>query len=177
VVHTPGHTPGHVCLFGPEDGTLISGDHILPGETPNVAYYPIGGYGALRSYFASLRTVSKLAPRRALPAHGDVIKDVRARLEGLFVHHRERLLEVLGALPGSSRAVIEVTSSVRWSRGPYESLGHFDKWLAILETIAHLEFLVECGIVQRGSGRVRSYRLTNRDWSAVDKVMTGYMTV
>src|SRR3954454_17978052 len=28
-VHTPGHTPDHLCLFDPNDGVLLSGDHVL----------------------------------------------------------------------------------------------------------------------------------------------------
>ena len=171
VVHTPGHSPGHVCLYRPKDGTLISGDHILAGETPNVAFYPVRGYHALRSYFTSLARVRRLAPRKALPAHGDVIGDVAARVEALLSHHEERLLEVFEGLGGGTRSVGEVASSVRWSRGSFEELGPFNRWLAILETISHLEFLAECGVARRADGAKRSYRPTGRGWSAVGKGM------
>ncbi len=33
-VHTPGHTPDHLCLFDPAGGVLLSGDHVLPTITP-----------------------------------------------------------------------------------------------------------------------------------------------
>lgn len=172
VVHTPGHSPGHVCLYRPKDRTLISGDHILAGETPNVAFYPVRGYHALRSYFTSLAKVKRLAPRNALPAHGDVIGDVEARIEALLSHHEERLLEVFEGLDGGTRSVGEVASSVRWSRGSFKKLGPFNQWLAILETISHLEFLSECGVARRADGTMRSYRPTGHDWSAVGKAMT-----
>jgi glyoxylase-like metal-dependent hydrolase (beta-lactamase superfamily II) len=171
VVHTPGHSPGHVCLHRPNDGTLISGDHILPGETPNVAYYPIPGYSALGSYLASLAKVKRLAPSAALPGHGNVIKDVAKRIDAISVHHEDRLREVLGSLRDGEHSIVEVTSSVKWSRGPYESLGQVNKWLAILETIAHLEFLVECGVVRRVRGPRRKYRLTGGNWSPVEKAV------
>ena len=29
-VHTPGHTIDHLCLYDPEHGLLLSGDHVLP---------------------------------------------------------------------------------------------------------------------------------------------------
>lgn len=171
IVHTPGHSPGHVCLHRPSDGTLISGDHILPGETPNVAYYPVPQYHALRFYLASLAEVKRLAPNIALPGHGNVIRDVPQRVETISVHHQERLQEVLRGLRGGARSVAEVTRSVEWSRGSYESLGQVNRWLAILETISHLEFLVECGVVRRVKGPGRMYRLTSHDWSPVEKTV------
>ena len=171
VLHTPGHSPGHVCLYRPSDGRLISGDHILPGETPNVAFYPLPHYDALRSYLGSLAKVKRLAPTAALPGHGNVIRDVTKRIEAISAHHEERLREVLGGLRGGERSAAEVTSWVKWSRGSYESLGHVNRWLAVMETIAHLDFLVGCGVVRRVRGRGRRYRLTGDDWSPVWKTV------
>jgi glyoxylase-like metal-dependent hydrolase (beta-lactamase superfamily II) len=34
VVHTPGHSLGHVCLWSPAHRVLLSGDHLLPAITP-----------------------------------------------------------------------------------------------------------------------------------------------
>jgi glyoxylase-like metal-dependent hydrolase (beta-lactamase superfamily II) len=175
VVHTPGHSPGHICLHRPSDGKLVSGDHILPGETPNIAFYPLPGYDALRSYLTSLAKVKKLSPSAALPGHGNVVRDVAKRIETISIHHEERLEEVLHGLRGGGRSVAEVTSSVRWSRGSYESLGHVNRWLAVMETIAHLEFLVGCGVVRRVKGPGRRYRLEGDNWSpvwkAVDRIL------
>lgn len=171
VLHTPGHSPGHVCLYRPGDGRLISGDHILPGETPNVAFYPLPRYDALRSYLASLAKVKRLSPTAALPGHGSVIRDVTSRIEVISAHHVERLREVLEGLRGGERSAAEVTSRVKWSRGSYESLGHVNRWLAVMETIAHVEFLVGCGVVRRVRGRGRRYRLVGDDWSPVWKAV------
>jgi len=171
VIHTPGHSPGHTCLYRASDKTLISGDHILPGETPNVAFYPVPGYHALESYLASLAKVKRLEPSAALPGHGNVIRDVPSRVQTISLHHKERLEEVLGGLAGGARSVAEVTSFVKWSRGSYESLGHVNRWLAILETISHLEFLVECGAAERVRGPGRMYRLTGHNWSPVEKAV------
>jgi glyoxylase-like metal-dependent hydrolase (beta-lactamase superfamily II) len=171
ILHTPGHSPGHVCLFRSSDRTLISGDHILPGETPNVAFYPIPKYYALRSYLTSLAKVKRLSPSAALPGHGNVIRDVPKRIETISSHHEERLQEVLQSLRGGERSTAEVTSAVKWSRGSYESLGHVNRWLAVMETIAHLEFLVGCGVARRAKGSGRRYRLNSDDWSPVWKTV------
>ena len=36
-VYTPGHTNDHLCLFDPEEGVLLSGDHVLPTITPHIS--------------------------------------------------------------------------------------------------------------------------------------------
>ena len=36
-VHTPGHTEDHLCLWDPNDGVMISGDHVLPTITPHIS--------------------------------------------------------------------------------------------------------------------------------------------
>jgi len=169
VLHTPGHSPGHICLHRPSDGTLISGDHILPGETPNVAFYPLPRYDALRSYLTSLAKVKRLCPSAALPGHGNVITDVAKRIDTISAHHEERLKEVLQGLSGGERSAADVATLVKWSRGSYESLGHVNRWLAVMETIAHLEFLVGCGVARRVKGRGRRYRLESADWTPVWK--------
>ena len=36
-VHTPGHTPGHLCFVDERSRRLFSGDHVLPRITPNIS--------------------------------------------------------------------------------------------------------------------------------------------
>lgn len=69
VIHTPGHSPGSVCLYNENEKTLLSGDTLFAG----------GGYGRtdLRggSYpqlMKSLNRLSKLpAGTKVLPGHGE----------------------------------------------------------------------------------------------------------
>jgi glyoxylase-like metal-dependent hydrolase (beta-lactamase superfamily II) len=35
VVHTPGHAPGSVCFVAADERVAFTGDHVLPGITPN----------------------------------------------------------------------------------------------------------------------------------------------
>jgi glyoxylase-like metal-dependent hydrolase (beta-lactamase superfamily II) len=57
VLHTPGHSLGHICLWSQADGLLFSGDHLLPAVTPPVTFERGFDRDPLRSYLASLKLV------------------------------------------------------------------------------------------------------------------------
>ena len=69
VLELPGHADGHICLE--RDGVLVAGDHVLGVITPTVGLYPESRPDPLADYQASLRRTIELAPRIALPGHGD----------------------------------------------------------------------------------------------------------
>src|SRR5258705_12538692 len=54
VIHTPGHSPGHIVLHMPSEALLFTGDHVLPHITPNVSAGPLGSADPLGDYLASL---------------------------------------------------------------------------------------------------------------------------
>jgi glyoxylase-like metal-dependent hydrolase (beta-lactamase superfamily II) len=68
VIHTPGHTPGHCCLYARERKLLISSDHVIEDITPHAGWLP--GRDMLGDYLASLARVERLEVERILPAHG-----------------------------------------------------------------------------------------------------------
>ena len=53
---TPGHTPGHICLYDPTASVLLCGDHILEVVAPNVGIHPLTAGNPLPAYLDSLRT-------------------------------------------------------------------------------------------------------------------------
>ena len=81
-VHTPGHTIDHLCLYDPEYGLLLSGDHVLPSITPHIS--GVGnGADALHSYIQTLDLVAALdGVKLGLPAHGHPFDDVPGRVAG-----------------------------------------------------------------------------------------------
>jgi len=92
VLHTPGHSPGHLCFWEPKRGYLFSGDLIYKGTL--FANYPSTDPAA---YLASLEKVSGLPIRRIFPGHHDLtisndlvveMRDALQRLktEGLLCH-------------------------------------------------------------------------------------------
>ena len=72
VLHTPGHTPGSVCLLDADDGTLYSGDTLFAGGWGRV---DLPG-GSADEIAASLGRLADLEDRvRVLPGHGAVDHD------------------------------------------------------------------------------------------------------
>jgi len=69
IIHTPGHTPGSVCLYWPDEEVLISGDLVFEGGVGRVDLP--GGNGELLKQ--SIREVAKLKIRYLLPGHGELV--------------------------------------------------------------------------------------------------------
>lgn len=67
VLHTPGHSPGHMCFWERERGYLFTGDLIYRGEL--AAWFPSTDPQA---YLASLERVAKLPVQRLFPGHHDL---------------------------------------------------------------------------------------------------------
>jgi glyoxylase-like metal-dependent hydrolase (beta-lactamase superfamily II) len=156
VLHTPGHTLDHICLHDPEDGVLLSGDHVLPTITPH-----IGGLGAgrdpLTAFQRSLDTIGGVANVSiVLPAHGHPFHDLPGRCEAIKTHHEERLARLRDISQDVGPAsVIELS----------HHLFRQEVWggMAESETFAHLEHLRLLGLAERhGAGKTLQYALAPR---------------
>ena len=141
---TPGHTPGHVCLLLPEEKIMFSGDHILQRITPNIGFHSYSGPDPLGEYLHSLRSTLTLGATLLLPSHGPVVQDPEARIHELLQHHVCRLQACLDALGSSPTTAYEVSRTVFGT-----SLSYFECWLALGETLSHLEHLVQQGQVSK----------------------------
>ena len=73
LVAAPGHADGQLCLL--KDGVLIAADHLLGRITPTVGLWPASRADPLGDYLGALDRTIELAPRVALPGHGDPIED------------------------------------------------------------------------------------------------------
>jgi glyoxylase-like metal-dependent hydrolase (beta-lactamase superfamily II) len=151
-VHTPGHTVDHLCLWDPEHGVLLAGDHVLPTITPHVS--GVGqGADSLKSYLATLDLVAGLdGVRVGLPAHGHPFDDVAGRVEAIKRHHEERMeaLRTAARAMGSA-TVVDLSHAVF----PKKHWGV----MAESETFAHLEHMVHAGLAERVAGPVPRYRV------------------
>ncbi len=141
-IETPGHTPGHMCLWDAARKLLISGDHILGDITPNITSWPELD-DALGSYLRSLAKVARLNARIALPGHRSVIRDVASRIRELENHHHMRLEEVLSLVDDHPRSTYEIASMMTWDidLDRWEDYPVAQKWFATGEASSHLEHL------------------------------------
>lgn len=149
-IETPGHSPGHMCLYEPDEKVLFSGDHVLFDITPNITWWPVM-QNALDEYLKSLEKIKNLNVNLVLPSHRSIQENLRERIEELKEHHQNRLEEVLLALEGRSKTAWEVASRITWniSDSSWEKVSPIQKWFAIGETIAHLVYLEEGENIQR----------------------------
>ncbi len=148
-IWTPGHSPGHICLYSEERRLLLSGDHVLPRITPNIAFHSQQIANPLGDYLESLARLRTLQTDEVLPAHEYRFADLGRRLDEIIGHHEERLTEIEGALaeqPGTS--AWDITLSLRWSR-PWDQIPSFMQRAANGETLAHLVLLELRGRVRR----------------------------
>lgn len=74
VLHTPGHTRGHIALWSPEDRVLICGDILAADDVGWLNPYREGS-DALNHAIVSLERLDGLGARVALPGHGQRIDD------------------------------------------------------------------------------------------------------
>lgn len=85
VIHTPGHSPGHMCFWEEKRGYLFTGDLVYKGML--YADYPSTDP---RAYLRSLEKIAKLPIKRVFPAHhtleidGEIIIRMRDELRKLF---------------------------------------------------------------------------------------------
>ncbi|HEY8038645.1 MAG TPA: MBL fold metallo-hydrolase [Polyangiaceae bacterium] len=94
VLHTPGHAPGHVCLFDEDEGALVVGDMVASVGTILIA----PGDGDMRIYLEQLERLAGLDARVALPAHGEPIDEPATLLRRYVAHRLMREAKVLAAL-------------------------------------------------------------------------------
>lgn len=100
VMHTPGHAPGHVCLFDEDAGTVIVGDMVASVGTILIA--PNEGEGDMIEYLAQLERLANLGARVALPAHGEPIDDPTELFRRYITHRLGRETKILGAVADAS---------------------------------------------------------------------------
>ncbi len=141
---TPGHSPGHICLFEAGSGLLFAGDHILPELSPNIGLHPQSTPDPLHDYLGALRRMAERKPTRVLPAHGRPFSNVTARVDALTAHHQRRLDQIQEIVGHDEMTAWQVALEL-W--GERDNL--YEKRLALQEGLAHLQALAVEGRVRK----------------------------
>jgi glyoxylase-like metal-dependent hydrolase (beta-lactamase superfamily II) len=142
LVAAPGHADGQLCLL--KDGVLIAADHLLGRITPTVGLWPASRADPLGDYLTALDRTIELAPRIALPGHGEPIEDPAARARELKEHHRIRLEETVVALGHEPRTGFDLSLDLFGAELPPSG-----RRFAVAETLSHAERLVRAGVARR----------------------------
>ncbi len=101
-IHTPGHTPDHLCFR--HDGVLLTGDHIIEGSTVVIE--------DATDYLESLYRVSELDISRIEPGHGNAIDDAGAAIAHYIDHRLERERQLLSAIRSGTATVGDLVDVV-----------------------------------------------------------------
>ncbi|MFC2001760.1 MBL fold metallo-hydrolase [Chloroflexota bacterium] len=145
VLWTPGHSPGHICLYEPDKKLLLSGDHILPTVTPIVGSHPQSSDNPLGDFINSLNTIKQLDIDLVLPGHKNPFGNVGERINELMQHHKQRNLDILAKIRTEQKTAYQIAKEIKWvpSKGgiKLEKLPPLHKRLALMETLAHLEYM------------------------------------
>lgn len=148
-VETPGHTPGHLCLYEPYKKFFFSGDHILESITPNISRWLENG-DPLQSYLQSLDKIYDYDISQVFPGHRQVFTHHRQRITELKKHHGTRNEEIISILKKGRRTAYDVAARMTWDIDcdRWEDFPLPQRWFAGGEALAHLQYL-------QGKGRVK----------------------
>ncbi len=146
IIHSPGHSVGHICIYYPKKGILFSGDHILSKITPHLGTLVIPGAeefnkknnyeNILEHYLRSLDIIDELNSRIILPGHEQIIYDPHERITAIKNHHQNRLYEISKIIENNPLTPLQIALHHFG-----EDLDQMNKMLAISETLVHLDYL------------------------------------
>ncbi len=138
VIHTPGHAPDHLCFALTGERTVFSGDHVMGWNTTVVAP-PEGHMG---NYLTSLERFLERKDKLFLPGHGGRIETPQRVVRAYLMHRKMRESAIFNCLKSGDSFIPQIVAKI------YKGLDSKLAPAAALSVLAHLEFLVERGLVQ-----------------------------
>lgn len=151
-ISTPGHTPGHLCLYDREHEIMFTGDHVLFDITPNISFWPTME-DALGIYLENLRKILPYKVKIALPGHRNTSDmTLQERIYQLLQHHEARLAEteqIIANHPGLTGYQIAGLMTWKIHSNSWEYFPPLQKWFATCEAITHLDHLAKCDRIER----------------------------
>jgi glyoxylase-like metal-dependent hydrolase (beta-lactamase superfamily II) len=148
VLWTPGHSPGHICLYDRERRLLFSGDHVLERITSNVSMNVQTQSNPLVDYQHALRQLEGLEVDLILPGHGNPFTGLQERIKDILDHHEDRLAEMRALCAHGPKTAYEIARGTKWFMA-WDDLPPFSQRTAVTETLSHLELLLSRGLLQK----------------------------
>jgi glyoxylase-like metal-dependent hydrolase (beta-lactamase superfamily II) len=146
VYHTPGHAGGLICLFEPISRVLLSNDHLLRdiSSNPVIEPDPDGGPRPHRlvQYLYHMQRMVELEPVIAWTGHGHPIHDVHKVVRQRIHFHERRAQRILDMIGTEDRSAYQIAKPL------FGRLSGTEAFLALSETIGHLDWLEEQGRIE-----------------------------
>ncbi len=141
VVHTPGHTPGSICLVRTSNRLVFASDTVLKTITPNPVLSPdpidsTRRFQSLGEYLVSLARIRSLAPTVLKGGHGDDVTDYDEHFHRLYRFTKSRQSKLLSVLPKNGATAWEASMLM------FPDARGYHRFLALSETVAHLDYAV-----------------------------------
>jgi glyoxylase-like metal-dependent hydrolase (beta-lactamase superfamily II) len=156
VIHTPGHAPGHICLYDEERKILFSGDHVIGTGTPFVGYgitdmivgrvasklgIKIVEHGNMTDYLNSLERLLSLDMKVILPSHGPIITEPYKKIREDMDRKLLREQMILKALESGEETLDGLTQ---------KAYGSFQlDYLLRGSTLAYIDRLLALGKIEK----------------------------
>ena len=117
VVHTPGHTPGSICLVRTSNRLVFASDTVLKTITPNPVLSPDPinekrRFQSLGEYLVSLARIRALAPTVLKGGHGDDVTDYDEHFHRMYRFTNSRQAKLLGLLPKSGATAWDTSMQI-----------------------------------------------------------------
>jgi glyoxylase-like metal-dependent hydrolase (beta-lactamase superfamily II) len=141
VVHTPGHTPGSICLVRTSNRLVFASDTVLKNITPNPVLSPDPlderrRFQSLGEYLVSLARIRSLSPTILKGGHGDDVVDYDEHFNRLFRFTQERQAKLISLVPRGGATGWDAALLL------FPNANGYHRFLAVSETIAHLDYAV-----------------------------------
>lgn len=146
IVEGSGHSPEHACLYNRERNIALTGDQLLPNISSNVSVWPTEPEGnPLQEWIDSCYRLCEVFDEDTLvaPAHGIPFRGAVRRLQKLIEHH-EKALRRLHAFCDTPKQATDCYSVLFRRR-----INDGNRIMAVGESVAHLNCLLERGLVTR----------------------------
>lgn len=142
VIHSPGHSPGHICLYYEDEKVLFGGDNILDTAT---TYVGSGVFGNMTDYLESLNRLLKLDLDMILPAHGEIIRDPGSKIRESIEHKKAREKEILKVLDDGEISLDNLIKKVYKVKYPHLIRGAMLGYMEKLQREEKITFKRESG--------------------------------
>jgi glyoxylase-like metal-dependent hydrolase (beta-lactamase superfamily II) len=168
VIHSPGHTPGHILLHEIEHGIVFTGDHIMGGAVPHTENFILEGlpdpadlsgrsprFKGLLEYLGSLRAQRQMSFSAILPAHGGVLRPPSRHIMDARLFYDVRVQRIERGLKNLEAMGQEVTGwELSRALHPHADPGHDlkNRMLMVIGALDVLEAAGKCITRRRPDG-------------------------